>query len=55
MPLTPTTINGLSKESGVDTFQTKSLSLDRFEKKIGVVKAVEIKDIVEAIALCIGV
>lgn len=33
--LVPTRINGLSKESGVDAFQLKSLSLDRFYRKLG--------------------
>lgn len=55
VPLSPTAANGLSKKSGADAFQTKSLSLDRFIKKKGSVTSDDMKDIVDAIALCIGV
>ncbi len=46
--------NGLSKESAADTFQVKSLSTNRFQKKLGIVTPEEIAEIAAAIALCIG-
>src|SRR5688572_16939131 len=33
----PDPVNGLSKDSGAEAFQTKSLSLDRFARLIGTV------------------
>ncbi len=55
VPIEPSETNGLSKKSGADAFQTKSLSLDRFINKVGNVTSNEIRDIVNSIALCIGV
>lgn len=52
--LAPTTVNGLSKESGADTFQLKSLSLDRFNHKLGTLKTMDLNMIVQCITLCIG-
>ena len=46
--------NGLTKESVADAFQAKSLSLERFDRCIGMVSAPAIEDIAAAIALCIG-
>ncbi len=40
--LTPTAANGLTKESAADAVQIKSLSLNRFQRKIGVLTADEI-------------
>lgn len=45
---------GLRKNSGADAFQTKSVSLDRFVRKIGSVSDARIDSIAEAIALCVG-
>ncbi|MCK5803175.1 MAG: type II toxin-antitoxin system PemK/MazF family toxin [Lentisphaeria bacterium] len=53
--LAPTPGNGLSKMSGADGFQVKSVSLDRFHCRLGRVTASKLTDIVNAIALCIGV
>ncbi len=52
VPATPE--NGLSKESGADAFQIKSLSIERFASKLGVVTDDELRRIIAAIALCIG-
>jgi mRNA interferase MazF len=52
--LIPNADNGLTKESGADTFQTKSLSTDRFLQKLGYLTDDEMKAIASAIALCVG-
>lgn len=54
VPLSPTAINGLTKDSGADAFQVKSLSRDRFVTKLGNVTAAETDRIAAAIALCVG-
>jgi mRNA interferase MazF len=54
VPLPPTKENGLSKESGADCFQVKSLSIQRFIRKLGNVTEEQLENIVCAIALCIG-
>lgn len=46
--------NGLSKDSGADAFQTKSVSLLRFQRPIGTLTASQMDDIAAAIALCVG-
>jgi mRNA interferase MazF len=48
------TTNGLSKDSGADAFQVKSISLDRFVRRLGSVTATELDAIAAAIALCVG-
>lgn len=47
--------NGLSKESGADAFQVKSVSEIRFVKYRGLLTVNEIDDIAAAIAICVGV
>jgi mRNA interferase MazF len=46
--------NGLAKDSGADAFQTKSVSLSRFVRKLGEVTPAELDAIASAIALCVG-
>ena len=46
--------NGLSKDSGADVFQVKSISELRFVKKLGLVTDDELDEIASAIALCVG-
>ncbi len=53
LPAVPT--NGLTKDSGADTFQTKSVSLSRFVNRLGEVTFAQLDEIAEAIALCVGV
>jgi mRNA interferase MazF len=50
-----TTTNGLTKDSGADAFQTKSVSLSRFVDRLGELTAGQLDEIAEAIALCVGV
>jgi mRNA interferase MazF len=45
----PTTRNGISKDSAADCFQVRSLSQDRFVKKLGTIDASQIEDIKEAL------
>jgi mRNA interferase MazF len=45
---------GLDKDSGADAFQTKSVSISRFNRRLGAVAETEIEAIASAIALCVG-
>jgi mRNA interferase MazF len=53
LPASPT--NGLTKDSGADAFQTKSVSVARFVQRLGDVPSTQLDEIAEAIALCVGV
>ena len=47
--------NGLAHDSFADAFQFKSVSIDRFVRKIGVITDfTKLHDIASAIVLCIG-
>jgi mRNA interferase MazF len=46
--------NGLSKDSGVDAFQTKSVSLHRFVRLLGTINPMQLDEVASAIALCVG-
>ena len=46
--------NGLDKDSGADTFQTKSVSVSRFERILGSVSAAQMEAVAAAISLCVG-
>jgi mRNA interferase MazF len=52
LPASP--VNGLAKDSGADTFQTKSVSENRFVRALGSLTATQLVDIASAIALCVG-
>ncbi len=52
--IAPRSGNGLSKDSGADGFQAKSVSLSRFSHKVGNVTAHELESVVACVALCIG-
>lgn len=52
--LVPTAANGLTKESGADAFQVKSLSEQRFVRKLGILTPAQLDEIAAAIALCVG-
>ena len=45
--------NGLSKTSGADTFQIRSVSLSRFVGKMGTLPDVQLDAIADAVALCV--
>jgi len=47
--------NGLTKDSGADAFQTKSVSISRFVDRLGEILPTQLDEIAEAIALCVGV
>lgn len=52
LPATPD--NGLSKESGADAFQVKSLAEARFLDKLGKLTAGQLDEIAAAVAACVG-
>ncbi|MBM2813396.1 MAG: mazF [Ignavibacteria bacterium] len=49
----PSKINNLSKNSCADSFQVKSLSINRFIHKIGKVTKEEIEEIVAGVGICV--
>jgi mRNA interferase MazF len=53
--LTPSQINGLTKISSADTLQTRSVSLQRFIKKLGEVEDALLEKIVAALAVVVEV
>ena len=53
LPASPT--NGLAKDSGADAFQTKSVSLTRFVRLLGLADPVQVDAVAAAIGLCVGV
>jgi mRNA interferase MazF len=53
LPASPT--NGLTKDSGADAFQTKSVSFSRFVDRLGEISPTQLNEIAEAVALCVGV
>jgi mRNA interferase MazF len=46
--------NGLSKDSGADAFQVKSISQGRFVRRLGTVTTPELDAVASAVALCVG-
>lgn len=52
--LKPDKLNGLHKESGADAFQVKSVSLQRFVQRIGVLPEEIVTQISDGVCLCIG-
>jgi mRNA interferase MazF len=46
--------NSLAKDSGADAFQVKSVSLDRFDRRLGVVTEVQVDAVAKAVAVCVG-
>jgi len=52
LPVTPA--NGLLKNSDVDAFQTKSVSVNRFGRRLGEVTEDQVDEIAAAVALCVG-
>jgi len=54
VPLTPTGQNGLTKISAADAFQVKSVSVERFQNRLGVLRSYKVKEVAAAVALCAG-
>jgi mRNA interferase MazF len=52
--ITATAQNGLTKDSGADSFQVKSVATSRFVTRLGTLTNAELSRIVAAIALCVG-
>jgi mRNA interferase MazF len=53
--LAPTPTNGLTKDSGADAFQVKSVSETRFLDRLGELTVNQLDEIANAIATCVGV
>lgn len=49
-----TPANGLSKDSGADAFQVKSVAETRFATRLGTVTPTQLEEIASAVALCVG-
>ena len=54
VPVPASAANGLSKDSGADAFQVKSLSEKRFVKRLGEATSQQLDNIAAAVALCVG-
>ncbi len=46
--------SGLTKDSGADAFQTKSVSEIRLLQKLGVLASDKVEEVAAAVALCVG-
>lgn len=55
IPLNATAVNGLTNDSAIDAFQIKSVSHNRFHRKIGLVSAKTVIEVVAAVNLCINI
>ncbi len=53
--ISPSSENSLSKESAVDTFQIRSVAKERFIKKMGIVSDFILEDIVDSLAVVLGI
>ena len=51
--LLPSRSNGLIKRSGADAFQCKSVPIDRFIKRIGIMDEEEVEDIIDRLIFCL--
>ena len=54
VPLPASRASGLFKTSGADAFQTKSVFVTRFVRRLGHASRAQLDEIAAAIALCIG-
>lgn len=54
VPLSPSEVNGLSKESTADASQIRALDVIRFVEKLGTLEAEETETIAAAVSLCIA-
>ena len=52
VPIDPA--NGLRKDSGADAFQVKSLSRERFVRRLGSLTAQQVEAVAHAVAICVG-
>lgn len=53
--LEPSAENGLAKLSAADTFQVRSLSQERFIRKLGTLSNAEIQEITNALAIVLNI
>jgi mRNA interferase MazF len=55
VPLAPTHLSGLDKQSAVDCFQTRAVSHGRFLEKIGSISEADLDQVKRAIALILDI
>lgn len=53
IPVKPTDNNGLSKKSAIDTLQVRSITYGRFTKKLGVLDAHTLQQVVTALGIVV--
>jgi len=53
--ITPSKLNGLEKMSAADAFQIRSLSNERFMRRIGEIDSETLSNILEAVRIVIGI
>ncbi len=51
----PSNTNGLSKRSGADAFQCRSVSFVRFQKKHGILGSGEMENVIAGIIACVSI
>ena len=54
VPIAPSSQNGLSRPSGADSFQIRSVSIERMRSRVGSIHPSILNSIMAAILLCIG-
>jgi mRNA interferase MazF len=54
VPMPKSAKNGLDHNGEIDASQIKSLSVDRFKDRMGVVSSAQLDDVLDAIVLCLG-
>jgi mRNA interferase MazF len=54
VPISASASTGLTKDSGADAFQVKSVSETRFARRVGSVSSAQLDEIAAAVALCVG-
>jgi len=55
IPIRQTILNHLTKDSEVDASQVHAFDVKRFVKKIGSITSIQLEEVRDAIALCLGV
>jgi mRNA interferase MazF len=53
--LNPAAANGLSKSSGADAFQVKSVSDERLIQKLGILTDPQLQEVALAVGMCVGI
>ena len=54
IPIRAGRTNGLAQDSYADVFQIKSVSIVRFQQRLGFVSIAELSEVMDGVALCLG-